>query len=162
MKEIYLKSIRKIMGNSKELESKLKVKISVKGDKTLISGKEVDEYFAERVLIALDFPFTIDEALLLLSETYMFSIVNIKDHTRRHDFNVIKGRIIGTKGKTLKVLKELSNSVIVVKDNDIAIISPVEEMENATQAVVSLIRGSKQGNVYTYLERGHKSKKKER
>lgn len=158
VKEVYIKSVRKILQNKLELEKKLKVKITSKPGKIIISGEKVDEFFAEKVIYALDFPFNIDEAILLLNEDYLFQVVNIKDHTHRHDLNVIKGRIIGTKGKTLRVLEELSNSFISVKDNEIAIIAQAEYFPDALQAVLSLIRGSKQGNVYTYLERGHKRK----
>jgi len=161
MKTIYIKSARKVLQNKKELEEKLNVKISVKGTETTVSGKEVDMYFAERVLLALDFPFLVEDALVLKSEEYMFEVLNIKHYTRRHDMKVIKGRLIGKKGNTLKVLEHLSDCEIAVKDNNVAIIGPVETFAEARQAVVSLIQGSKQGHVYGYLERGRSRKKGE-
>lgn len=159
MKKLYIKSARKILQNKKELEEKLNIKINVRGTETSISGKADDEYFAERVLLALDFPFLVEEALLLKNEDYMFEILNIKEFTKRHDLNVVKGRIIGKKGKTLKVLENLTESYIVVKENNVAIIAPVEFFETARQAVVSLIHGSKQGNVYGYVEKRRKGKR---
>ncbi|MBI2628729.1 hypothetical protein HYW74_01450 [Candidatus Pacearchaeota archaeon] len=159
MKSLYIKSARKILQNKDELEKKLKVKITVKGQNTSITSafdNEVDEYFAERVLLALDYPFLIEDALLLLNEDYLFEAIHIKDHTKRHDLKVIKGRIIGTQGKTLRVLQDLSNAIIAVKDNDVAIIAESSDFENARQAVISLIKGSKQGNVYARLEKSHK------
>ena len=95
MKELIIHSVRKLIQNIDILKEKLKVNILVKGTKIEISGNEVDEYFAERVLIALDYPFEIDQAILLLNEDILFNVINIKAHTRRHDYNVIKGRIIG-------------------------------------------------------------------
>lgn len=161
MKEIYIKSARKIIWSKKELEDKLGVKIAVKGTTVSISGKkEVDEYFAERVLLALDFPFLTEDALLLKSEIYMFEALKIKDFTWRKDMKTIKGRLIGTKGKTLRVLENLSDSYIAVKNNSVAIIAPAETFELARQAVISLIQGSKQGNVYSYLEKHGKEKRK--
>ena len=159
MKILYIKSARKILQNKKELERKLKVKILVKGTSTTISGKEADEYFAERVLKALDFPFLVEDALLLLNEEYMFEVLNIKFFTKRHDLAVVRGRIIGKKGKTLGVLQNLSNCIVVVKDNNVAIIGRAEEFPVVQQAVISLIQGAKQGNVYGYLERRGKKKK---
>jgi len=156
MKILQIKSARKVLQNKEELERKLNIKISVKGITTTISGKEVDEYFAGRVLLALDYPFLVDDALLLASEDYIFEVLNIKDFTRRHDLDVVKGRIIGTKGKTLKVLEGLSGCALAVKDNFVAIIGHVDNFEEAKQAVVSLIQGKKQGNVYAYLEKSHK------
>jgi len=161
MKTIYIRSGRKIAQNKEELEKKLKVKLEVKGSSTTIEGKsEIDEYFAERVLKALDFPFTIDEALLLLKEDYLFEVINIKAHTKRKDLATIKGRIIGTEGKTLRVLQDLSESYIVVKDNNVAIIADSNNFENARQSVFSIIRGSKQANVYAYLEKANTRAKK--
>jgi len=159
MRTFYIKSKRKILQNKNELESKLKVKISFSGDKAVISGLEVDEHFAEIVLHALDFPFLIEEALLLLDENYIFDIINIKDITKRKDLAVIKARIIGTKGKTLRVLCDLSNCFIALKDNQLGIIGKYEDIKFARQAVISLIHGSKQGNIYAYLEKSHVIKK---
>ena len=159
MKTLYIKSARKVRQHKKELEQKLKVKITVKGTDTTISGNEVDEYFAERVLLSVDYPFLIEDSLLLAGVDFMFEVLHIRDYTRRHDMDVIKGRIIGKKGKTLQVLQNLSESVMAVKDNSVAIIAPVEEMETARQAVISIIQGSKQGNVYGYLEK-HKGRKR--
>ena len=159
MRTFYLKSKRKILQNKKELESELKVKIDFKADKIVISGNEVDEHFAEIVLHSLDFPFLVEDALLLLNENYIFEIINIKDITKRKDINVVKARIIGTKGKTLRVLHDLSNCLIVVKENQVGIIGKSEDIDFARQAVVSMIHGSKQGNVYAYLEKSHRYKK---
>ena len=159
MKNLYIKSARKILQNKNELEKKLKVRIIVKGQNTSIasnSSNEVDEYFAERVLLALDYPFLVEDALLLLNEEYLFEIIHIKDYTKRHDLKVIKGRIIGTEGKTLRVLQDLSNALIAVKDNDVAIIAESMNFEKARQAIISLIKGSKQANVYSYLEKAGK------
>ena len=161
MKTLHIKSARKVLQNKDELEKKLKVKILVKGQNTSISSlsnNEIDEYFAERVLLALDYPFLVEDALLLLNEDYLFEIIHIKDYTKRHDLKVINGRIIGSEGKTLRVLQDLSNSLIAVKDNSVAIIAHSEDFENARQAVISLIKGSKQANVYARLEKSHKMK----
>lgn len=161
MKQIFIKSARKIIQNKEELEDKLGIKISVKGTTTTISGEESNEYFAERVLLALDFPFLIEDALLLKREDFMFEVINIKEFTRRHDLEVIKGRIIGKKGKSLKVLEDLSDCVFELKDNSVAIIGPGDKMDLARQAVISLIKGSKHGNVYSYLERNRKKSNEE-
>jgi ribosomal RNA assembly protein len=152
MKRVFVKSLRKLIQNKKELEEKLNVKIDVKGREVLISGDKVKEYFAERVLESLDFPFDIEESLLLNNEDFMFEVFSIKEFTNRKDLDTIKGRIIGTKGKTLNVLKNLTGCFIALRDNNIAIIGSAEKFESAKQAIISLIQGSKQGNVYSYLE----------
>jgi ribosomal RNA assembly protein len=161
MKELIIKSARKIIQNKKELEDKLNVKIFISGVNVEIKGNPESEYFAERVISALDFPFLVEDALLLKSENFMFEVLSIKDFTKRHDFSVIKGRLIGTKGKTLRVLENLSNCEIAIRGNSVAIIGPIETFSQVRQAVISLIQGSKQGHVYGVLEKRHKKSRKE-
>ncbi len=153
MKKVRIKSVRKLLQHRKKLESKLNVELIINGNVVEIRGSPEEEYFAERVLEALDYPFLIEDALLLKNENFVFEVLKIRDFTPRKNLENVKGRLIGTKGKTLKVLQELSECEIVVKDNEVAIIGSAEFFENAKQAVISLIQGSKQGNVYGSLER---------
>lgn len=161
MKKLYIASRRKLIQNQKELEDKLNVKISVKGTSVAIEGNdELSKYFATRVIEALDYRFLVDDAMLLKDEEFDFRVVKIKDHTNRRDMNVIKGRIIGTKGKTLNALNELTGCEFAVKGNEVAIIGPVERIHEAEQAVISLVKGSKQGNVYAHLEGLNRNRRK--
>lgn len=162
MKHLIIKSARKLIQNKKELEDKLGVKIIVKGVNVTVSGREVDEYFASRVLEAVDYPFLIEDALLLKNDDFMFEIIPIKEYTRRSDLSTIKARLIGKKGKTKRVLENLSESEIAIKGNNVAVIGPVEHFAEARQAIISLIQGSKQGSVYSKLERHNRDRKKER
>src|SRR3989344_4410779 len=159
VKKIYIKSVRKLIQNKNEIENKLHVKILIKGTNVSISGKAIDEHFTERIILALDYKFLIEDALLLKDESYNFKILHIKAHTHRHDLKVIKGRIIGTKGKTLGTLRELTGCEVAVKENEVAIIGPVEIIHEAEEAIISLIKGSKQGNVYAHLESLNRSRK---
>ena len=161
MKTLYIKSARKVIQHRKELEDRLRVKITVRGTNISISGKEINEYFASRVLEAMDYPFLVEDALLLKDEDYLFEVIDIKDHTYRSDLGVIKGRIIGRSGKTLKVLGDLTGCEVVVKDNHVAIIGKAENIKHAQQAIISLIKGSKQGNVYRTLERTNRRKRRD-
>ena len=53
----------------------------------------------------------------------------------------------------------LTNCEISLKDNKIGIIGNTENMEEAIQALTSLVQGSKQGNVYSRVEREEKRKR---
>ena len=57
------------------------------------------------------------------------------------------------KGKTIKTLSELTKCDFEVKDNDVGIIGDPEYLKNGQQGIISLIQGSKQANVYNYLEK---------
>ena len=146
-------TIRKILRSKKNLESKLKVKISVKGNNINLHGEEVNIYVAEKVFEAIERSFSINTALLLTDENYILEDIHIKDVTKKRNLEQIRARIIGTKGKTLKTISELSDCHIVLHENTVSIIGPAEKIKDAMNAIESLIRGSKQANVYKYLER---------
>ncbi|MEM4625531.1 MAG: hypothetical protein QXJ28_02090 [Candidatus Pacearchaeota archaeon] len=163
MREIPIQYIRKIRQNKVELEKRLRVRISFKGRTIFLNGEsEIDEYFAERVIKAMDFPFLTSDAMLLSNENYSLEIINLKDYTRRKDFRTIKGRIIGTKRKSLRTIENLSGAIIALKDNSVAIISLSDEIEYVRQAIISIIHGSKHGNVYSRLERINKRLSKDK
>ncbi|MFH1500584.1 MAG: KH domain-containing protein [archaeon] len=155
MHSFYVENIQKVIKNKNLLEKKLKVKLTLRGHNINISGNETNEYFAVKVFEAIDSDFPLNIALLLTDspEEYMIEHLNIKDFTRRSNLAEIRARIVGRKGKTRKTMEELSACYISLHDNTVSIIGQAEDMENATQALVKLIKGSKQSSVYGFLER---------
>ena len=153
MEIIYCEKDPRIIKNKKKLEGKLNVKIKNRGKEVTIEGKPEDEYIAEKVIDALNFGFPFSIALSIKDEGNIFEIMNIKDYTKRKDLEVVRARIIGKKGKTLGTLHHLTKCNFELKDNFVGIIGDPEYIENAQEAVTSLIRGSKQSNVYSHLEK---------
>lgn len=159
MQEIYIEQIRKILVNKKKLEKELEIKIGNKGKNVFVEGSPEKVYLAIEVLEAVSSGFSVDKALLLKEDGVIFQVLNIKDITKRNDLERIKGRVIGTQGKTLDTLRKLTDCEISVHDNQIGIIGLAENIADSIQAITSLVHGSKQGNVYARLE---KEKKKRR
>jgi len=159
MQEIYIEAIGKILTNKKRLEKELNIKITNKGKNVFVNGTAEKEYTAIEVLKAINMGFSADYALELINEEVILQIINIKDLTKRTDLQRIRARIIGTQGKTLKTLYNLTNCAISLQDNNVGIIGNTEDIEGAIQAVTSLIQGSKQGNVYGRIEREKKKKR---
>jgi len=155
MKIIFSEKARRILQNKKRLEKELNIKISGKGKNISIIGTPENEFIAEKVIDAINFGFPLRKALLIKKEECIFEIIPIKDLTRRHDLKTIKGRIIGKKGKTLKVLEELSDCLILPKEDgyEVGIIGDPENIECAQEAIIHLIKGSKHSNVYRFLEK---------
>jgi len=153
MKIILCEKLPRIIKNKKRLEKLLNIKITNRGKEVSIEGKPEDEYTAEKVIDALNFGFPFSNAIQIKEHDCIFEILNIKDHTKRKDFKRIRARIIGTKGKTLQTLHQLTKCYFELKDNFIGIIGEPEYIENAQQAVISIIKGSKQSNVYNFLEK---------
>jgi RNA-binding protein PNO1 len=155
MIKLIIDKLSRITKNQDRLEKILKVKITNRGKEVFIEGLPENEYDAEKVIQALNFGFPFATALLIKEEEFLFEILNIKEHTKRKDLQAIRARIIGANGKTLKTLTELTKCNFEIKDNGVGIIGDVEDIENAQQAIISLIKGSKTANVYAYLEKHH-------
>lgn len=153
MTSIYSDKLPRILKNKKHLEEKLNVKITNKAREVFIEGEPEDEYIAEKVIEALNYGFELKEALLIKEEDFILEIIPIKQFTRRSDLTRIRARIIGKSGKTKKTLCQLTKCFIQVKDNEVAILGDAEYIYNAQEAIKSLIKGSKQANVYKYLEK---------
>ena len=153
MKKIICDKLVRVTKNKKRLQEKLNVKITNRGKEVYLNGKAEDEYVAEKVIDALNFGFPFTTALLIKEEDANFEILNIKDYTKRHDLETVRARIIGKAGKTLQTLNQLTNCYFELKDNNVAIIGDPEYIENAQNAVISIIQGSKQTNVYSFLEK---------
>lgn len=153
MKLILSEKTSRILQNKNLLESRLNVKITNRGKEVFISGTPEDEYLAEKVIDAINFGFPLSDALQILDEEFLFEIINIKDYTKRKDLIRVKARIIGTKGKTFQTLCQLTKCCFELKDNEVGIIGSAECIKNAQDAITSIIKGSKQANVYAKLEK---------
>ena len=153
MKKILCEKFQRVTKNRVKLEKCLNVKIENQGKEITIDGEAEDEFVAEKVIDALDFGFPFSVAVSIKEQDYMFEIINIKDYTKRKDLRVIRARIIGTEGKTLKTLGILTKCYLELNDNLLGVIGEPEYIRTAQEAIFSLIRGSKQANVYSYLEK---------
>ena len=159
METIQIKSTSKIRYNKESIEKKLGVKITIKGKRAEIEGDPVEEYEALLIIDALDFGFSLKDALRLTDENVAFRKLHIKQFTKRKNLEEVRGRIIGTEGKTKRAVEEISGCAIALHQNAVGIIGPAENIEEATTALKSLIKGSKQTNVYRFLERMNAAKR---
>ncbi len=155
MKKIISNKVGSIIKEKEKLETALNVKISNRGKELFIDGSPVDEYEAEKVIEAINFGFKTEIAIMIKEKELSLEILSIKDFTKRKNMREVRGRVIGTKGKTLRTLAELTDCFFEARNNDLGIIGSPEKMKIAQEAVVSLIRGSKQSSVYKYLEKHH-------
>ncbi len=159
MEILHCNAVNKIKQNKKRLEKSLNVRIYFSGKNISLEGATIDEYIAVNAIEALDLGFSLEQALLLKEEDIILEKINIKDITKRHDLESVRARIIGTRGKTKSVLESLSDCFISLHGNTVGLIGRTEEIKKAMQALTSLIHGSKQSKVYSYLERGRSREK---
>jgi ribosomal RNA assembly protein len=159
MQEIYVEQIGKVLQSKKKLESEFEVKITNQGKNLFVDGDTDKEFTALQAMEAVNLGFSTDKVILLKDENIILQTIHIKDITKRHDLERVRARIIGTQGKTLKTLNNLTNCEFSLNDNQIGIIGYTEDIEEAIQAITSLIQGSKQANVYAHAEREVKKKR---
>ena len=160
METLQFKSVREISREKVRLERKLGVRISIRGKTVSFDGPTLEEYEASLVIEAMQFGFSAKKALLLKDEGNIFRILPIKHFTRRRNMKEVRSRLIGTEGKTRKTIEDIAKCEIVISGNSVGIIAPADSIEEATTGITNLIRGSKQANIYRFLERMNTEKKK--
>jgi len=153
MQEIYTEFIRKVLQNKKRLEQELEVKITNQGKNLFIDGEPDKEFLALQIIEAINVGFSVEKTLNLKQEDIILQTLHIKDKTKRNDLERVRARIIGKQGKTLKTLNNLTGCEFSIKDNEIGIIGNTDDIKEAMQAIISLIQGSRQSNVYAHTEK---------
>jgi len=142
--------LRKVV---KDLEPQLNVKIKIKEKEVSIDGNPEDEYIAEKVIDAINFGFPLDAALSIKKDDAIFEIINIKEFTHSNDMERVRARVIGTEGKTLSTLSQLTDCNFEIKGNEVGVIGMPESIKNGHNAIIMIVQGSKQANVYAFLEK---------
>jgi len=160
MQKIFLseKGYYVVKKNKEKLEKALDITLEFDGKTTTVKSRKNDsfiEYITEKILDALALGFDIDTALQLQDTDFILKKIDIRAYAKKSRVNIVKGRIIGTKGKTKDIIEKLSDCDIVVSDHNVAIIGKTENVDLASHAIRSLIRGSPQSKVYAFLERSH-------
>jgi ribosomal RNA assembly protein len=162
MKKVHFsdKELFRILSNKnvEKLEKEFSVKIEVHKGKTsadfIIKGKNAtQEYIISEVLEAIASGFDFDVATLLKDENYVLKKVKLKNYASGSRLEVVKGRIIGTQGKSKRVIEKLTECDLCLCDNFISLIGGAEHVEVASKAIESLIRGAKHANVFKFLEK---------
>ncbi len=154
MQEIYVENLKEVLRSKSRLQKELDIKLTNRGKNVFVNGLADKEFMAIEVLEAINLGFSADRALELKQNDFMLQTVHIKDITKRHDLDRVRARIIGSQGRTLKTLQNLTNCDLAMNDNEIGLIGPIQEMEDAVQAVTSLVQGSKQDSKYYKLSQG--------
>jgi len=159
METLYLERTRELKKNKKLIEKELNIKINIQGKKVTIKGNALNEYETQIILDAINFGFPVKTAILLKEEDFRFVKLNIKDFTRKKNLEGVRARLIGKHGKTKQTIEQISDCKIIINESQIGIIGSSEEIDITITGITNLVKGSKQTNVYRYLEKNKKNKK---
>ena len=148
-----------------ELETKTKIQVDSKEGDVSISGEDaLGLYSCREVIMAIGRGFNPDIARLLLKSDYCFEYIDLKEYAGKSKDALlrIKGRVIGSEGKTRRLIEELSEVHICVYGKTIGIIGLPEYAAIAREAVERLLRGSTHSAVYKFLEKKRRDIKRAR
>lgn len=159
-----VKSILGESGETKEyLEKRMGVALNVDSDGAVeITGESLEEFIAKDIVKAIGRGFEPAVALKLLSDEYGFKLIDLRDYSNsRESQHRIMARIIGEKGRTKEIIKEEVGAFVACFGHTVGIVSRLETLDYALEAVFKLISGSNHASVYAYLEKCRRKIKEE-
>ncbi len=150
--------VKIILGNGgevkKEIETNCKVTLHIEaaeGD-VEISGEPTEVFFAKDVVKAIGRGFLPKEAFKLLNQDYNLCIISLKELIDSDKAIVrLKGRVIGEDGRMKIDIEEATDSVLCIYGNTIGIISHIDSIGYAKEAVMMLLDGAPHATVINYL-----------
>jgi ribosomal RNA assembly protein len=112
----------------------------------------------EEVVRAIARGFSPENAYALFREDVYFAMLDIRDYSGHREARQrqIRGRVIGEKGRTRRMLEDLTACKIAVQGNTVAIIGEMGAIDNAKRGVDMLLSGAEHSTVYGFLERKRK------
>jgi ribosomal RNA assembly protein len=99
--------------------------------------------------------FSPHRAMRLLDEDEYLEIIDLGDYIGKKpdQLSRMRARIIGSNGKTRRIIEDLTGANMSVYGSTVSIIANSVQMPIAKTAVGMLLRGSEHATVYRYLER---------
>lgn len=155
--------------NRKEIEEKTQSKIIIDSDTGEVEIRP-DENLKDAVLLikatdivkAIGRGFHYKTALNLVKDDYYLDIIRLKSPKLRNSQQIrrIKSRIIGTNGKTKKMIEQLTGIELVISGSTVSLIGHYDQIQLAHDAVSKIISGSQIETVLKSLEEKRKDEKK--
>lgn len=150
------KKRERILRKDKKLKEKIEdfTNTSIEFNKGItIDGKSFDVYQTKHILKAFGQGFGVDDCLYLLEDRYGLEIINLSDFTgSKKRLKSIKGRVIGTGGKTKEYIEKIAKVKIAVSGKTVGIIGYWDNINIAKKAIMKIIKGSRHQTVYRWLE----------
>ena len=137
----------------KKIEEFTNTKIEL-NDEISIEGESVDVFQAKNVIKAFGRGFDLDDCFYLLEDEYGLDIINLSEFTKSKErLKILKGRIIGTGGKTKKYIEKYADVKTSIFGKTVGIIGKWDKINIAREAIMKLIQGCAHQTLYRWLER---------
>ncbi len=142
-----------------ELERLSASKISVDSEEGVVCIEGVEGEDPTKTLRVVDVVraigrgFSPERAIALLEDdSLIFDVISLA-HLSPKALKRMKGRIIGQKGKTRRVIETLTGVKMSVYGKTVSLIGYPEQLKEAREAIEMLLRGTPHSTVYAFLER---------
>jgi len=149
------------------IESKTGVKLIVDSGSIVIEADPNSTPYenvmkAKNVITAISYGFSPERAYRLFDDDVILDIIDLKFYvgSSKNNLTRVKGRIIGEKGKTRKILEEYTGTYISIYSDYVGIIGPYESVMIVRRAVEMLASGKPHSSVYNFLDREKRNLKK--
>lgn len=158
--------IGKSGADKRRIEALTNTRMSVdskEGDVFLSSTDPLGLYAAREIVTAVGRGFSPEAAMQLGKMECVMEVIDIgsraksKSHLMR-----IRGRLIGSQGKTRQLIEELTETSVSVFGKTVAVLGEAEGVAAARKALEMLIGGSLHSTVYRWLEANCKEMKRKR
>jgi arCOG04150 universal archaeal KH domain protein len=141
-----------------ERMSGIKIKIDPEGEVMFNEeAKGTDPLMALKimdVIKAVGRGFNPDRAVRLFEDDEYFEAIDLKEVVgdKSNQLGRIRGRLIGSEGKTRRIIEDLTGCYMSVYGNTVALIGNSISLPVAKHAIELILNGSEHATVYHYLE----------
>jgi ribosomal RNA assembly protein len=146
------------------LERRARVRLDIDSDTGEVQIEETPKtdplrvLMVEEVVRAIGRGFSPDNAYNLFQDEVYLALLDIRDYAghRPSRQRQIRARVIGEKGRTRRMIEELTGCKVAVQGNTVAVIGDGPSIETAKRGLDMLLAGSEHSSVYGFLERKRK------
>ena len=133
------------------IEKELNVKLEFNENVVNIEGEGIELMQAKTIVKAMARGFSPKKAFRLFNDDEFLEIKEIEG--KQNKVKLIRSRLIGSGGKTRKMIERFSGCSVSVYGKTVCIIGNYEQMNIAREAIEMILRGSKHSKVYGFLMR---------
>jgi len=145
--------LKKYENLKKKIEDFTNTKIEL-NDEISIEGDSVNVFQVKNLIKAFGRGFDLDDCFYLLEDEYGLEIINLSEFTKSKErLKTLKGRIIGTEGKTKKYIEKFTDVKTSIFGKTVSIIGKWDKIYIAKEAIMKLIQGCNHQTLYRWLEK---------
>ena len=141
-----------------ERQTGMRFQIDTEGEVSFDDSRVTDPLLPLKVLDlikAIGRGFSPERAIRLLGEDEYFDVIDIDEYVskRPEQLSRARARVIGSGGKTRRIIETLTGASISIQGDTVCIIGNSVQLPIARSAIDMLLSGSEHATVYRFLER---------